>query len=368
MNCNILIIGSTGRLGIKLTQYCYLNNINIHGATCYKNIKLLEKISKKNKINHTFTLNNNKSFSNFLNYLTKYKFNIIYFLDYGAISIKILKQILLTQVNCNIAIANKEMIIAGGRLLIREIENSKNIFIPLDSEHFSLLNLKLYNDEVDKIFITASGGPFYFKKKLNLLNVNKKKVLSHPKWDMGFNNLIDSSNFINKLLEIFELSSIFDIDIKKIDFVVSPSAYIHSIVLFKDGHTIYNCFNNDMLIPLLKPLRSFYYLEPFKINLKNIKPKDFYFEKAKDKRFKILNYFKFLKEMPHINQIKFMIINNYAQNLYLNNKFKYSDILPYILNQLNNTNIKKYKLKNFDDIIIYINFLKKIYKFENVIN
>ena len=85
-------------------------------------------------------------------------------------------------------------------------------------------------NNIKKIYITASGGPFYFNKKINLNKVKFKKVLSHPKWKMGKNNLIDSSNFINKILEIYELSYIYNIDLNKIDFLISKEAYIHSII------------------------------------------------------------------------------------------------------------------------------------------
>ena len=113
----------------------------------------------------------------------------------------------------------------------------KMYFYSFRLEHFSLFNLKLLDSQIKKISITASGGPFYFNKKLNLRNVSFSKVLSHPKWSMGKNNLIDSSNFINKILEIFELSYIYNINLNKIDFVVSPEAFIHSIVQYND-HTI----------------------------------------------------------------------------------------------------------------------------------
>ena len=76
-------------------------------------------------------------------------------------------------------------------------------------------------NDINKVYITASGGPFYFQKKINLNKVSLKQVLNHPKWNMGKNNSIDSSNFIKKLLEIYELSIIFNIDINKIDFLVS---------------------------------------------------------------------------------------------------------------------------------------------------
>ena len=89
--------------------------------------------------------------------------------------------------------------------------HKENPFVPI-SYNFNSYNVK-------KILITASGGPFYFNKKINLKKVTKKQVLSHPKWKMGSNNLIDSSNFVNKFLEILELSYIYDIPLNKIDFV-----------------------------------------------------------------------------------------------------------------------------------------------------
>ena len=165
--------------------------------------------------------------------------------------------------------------------------------IPLDSEHFSLINSKLKHNNIDKVYITASGGPFYFNKKINLNNVTINKVLSHPKWKMGKNNLIDSSNFINKILEIFELSYIFDIPLYKIDFLVSKEALIHSIIIFKDGTVSLNCFKNNMIIPLSYPLKFFYDLKA------NYKSDDFFLdnknlslEKPNDKRFIIFKYLK----------------------------------------------------------------------------
>ena len=117
--------------------------------------------------------------------------------------------------SCLFAVANKEMLIAGGNLLQKKIIASNNKFLPLDSEHYSLRYLNLNNKHINKLYITASGGPFYFKKKIDLKKVSLKQVVSHPKWKMGLNNSIDSSNFINKILEIFELSAIEGNSLKK---------------------------------------------------------------------------------------------------------------------------------------------------------
>ena len=100
----------------------------------------------------------------------------------------------------------------------------------------------------------------YFNKSINLNNVSFKEVISHPKWKMGINNSIDSSNFVNKVLEIHELSIIYDIDIKNIDFLISKEAFVHSLVLYKNGLNTLNCFNNDMIISLSYPLRKFFNL------------------------------------------------------------------------------------------------------------
>ena len=134
------------------------------------------------------------------------------------------------------------MIIAGGPTLRKIMNSPKYKFIPLDSEHYSMINHNFNDLNVSKVFITASGGPFYFKKKIDLKNVNLKEVLNHPKWKMGINNTIDSSNFINKFLEIFELSIIFNISLEKIDFLISKEAFVHSIVIYKDNNISINCF------------------------------------------------------------------------------------------------------------------------------
>ena len=254
MNKKILIIGSTGKLGSKLLNYTKKENISVNAITCFANKKKLLDQTKKFNIDRSFILSLSSERNSFLKFLSKSKFSIIYFLDYGSSSLFYLDIILKINNGCIIAIANKEMIIAGGHLLRNKIIRSKNILLPLDSEHFSIFRLKPTDIETKHLYITASGGPFYFNKKINLDKVTKKDVVSHPKWKMGINNSIDSSNFINKMLEIFELSIIYNINISKVDFLISQEAFIHSLICFKDNTININCFENDMLIPLIKPL------------------------------------------------------------------------------------------------------------------
>ena len=361
MKPNILIIGSTGKLGAKLLSFCSKNNIPISTISCYSNSKKIFKQKEKYKIKNYFILSKLISNIKFCDYLSTNKFQIIYFLDYGAYSLKYLELILKNNQNTYISIANKEMIIAGGKFLKKSIEDSNNFLLPMDSEHFSLMNSNFNKNNINKIYITASGGPFYFNKKINLDKVNINKVLSHPKWKMGKNNLIDSSNFINKILEIFELSYIFDIPLDKIDFLISKQALIHSIISFKDGVVSINCFKNDMIIPLSYPLRFFYDLKSiYKSDEFFMKSENLALEKPDDKRFLIFKYLKKIRKFKHSEIIKFMILNNSAQYLYLNNKINYNQIIPYIMNRITKNKNEK-NFQNYSSILNYLDGLKKRY-------
>ena len=355
----IIIVGATGKLGSKLLSYTNKNSIPIYSITCFKNSNKLHKQKIKYSIENSFVLSKQNDQNNFFKILEK-KIKLIYFLDYGSFSLRYLNHFLNFNKNSFVAIANKEMIIAGGTLLQNKIKKTNNNLIPLDSEHFSLINSKI-NNNIKKIYITASGGPFYFKKNINLSSVRKKNVLSHPKWDMGTNNLIDSSNFINKILEIYELSYIYNIPLNKIDFLISKQAYIHSVVHFNDSTLSINCFTNDMLVTLIKPLRYIY-------NLNKSKLKQYYFdlnnlkiEKPNDKRFPLFSIKKNLLRLSHSDQIKLMIINNSAHKLYLSNKLKYNHIIKYIMSELLKDR-KNVNLNSFENILNFIDQNNNNYK------
>tara|TARA_Y200000002_G_scaffold351329_1_gene329251 strand:+ start:44 stop:1135 length:1092 start_codon:yes stop_codon:yes gene_type:complete len=360
MNVKIIIVGSTGKLGTKLLNFTNKNSIPIYGITCYKNYKKLNNQKNKYKIKKSFVLNNSNDRDKFFK-LLEVKINILYFLDYGSLSLSYLNHFLKFNKNSIIAIANKELIIAGGSILQSKINKTNNTFIPLDSEHFSLINSNINKKNIQKVYITASGGPFYFKKKLNLNNVNSKLVLSHPKWKMGKNNLIDSSNFINKVLEIYELSYIYNIPLNKIDFLISKEAFIHSIVHYNDNTLSLNCFMNDMLITLIKPLSFFYNIKPMSIKQSYLNFNNLKIEKPIDDRFSLFNYRKELIKLSHSQQIKLMIINNSAHKLYLSNKLHYSNIISYIMNEILNKPDNT-KLDSFSSILKFIKSNNDYYK------
>ena len=361
MKNNILIVGSTGKLGSQLLNYINKEKISVKAITCFSNKKKLLNQKKKYNIDNSFILSISSEKNDFLKFISKFKFSIIYFLDYGSSSLIFLDIILKNNSGSNIAIANKEMIVAGGHLLRNKILRSKNKLIPLDSEHFSLFRLNPKDIEIKHLYITASGGPFYFNKKVNLSRVSQKEVTSHPKWKMGINNSIDSSNFINKVLEIFELSIIYNINISKIDFLISREAFIHSLVYFKDNTININCFENDMLIPLIKPLTQILNSKDLKLKTKKyLNPENLKLEVFNDRRFKIFKYFKKIKKFTHNQQISFMILNNYAHINYLNGKLLYPYIIDFIFDKIEPQ--KDMKFRNFHDILKYIEALKNKYE------
>jgi 1-deoxy-D-xylulose-5-phosphate reductoisomerase len=363
MTKKILIIGSTGKLGKLLVNYCKKNNIQIDAITSYKNFKLQISQQKELNIKHGFCLSKKDEIIKFKNYIKLRKFKVVYFLDYGALSLNYINIIINNNSKTNLCIANKEMIIAGGKLLIDKINSSDNILVPLDSEHFSMVNSNTSNNEIDKVYITASGGPFYFKKKTNLNHVSLKQVLNHPKWDMGKNNSIDSSNFINKVLEIIELSIIFNIDINKIDFLVSKEAFVHSIIIYKNSTLLINCFENNMLIPMISPLLKIFNSKQISFNKsKTFDLKNFQLETINDNRFKILKYMDDIKSFNHLERIHFLLLNNKAHSMYLKNKLKYNRIINFIFKNIPKKNLSYPPLNSFSNIIKLINGLKSKYE------
>lgn len=354
MRPKILILGATGVLGIKLLKYLYALKIKTYTAVCFKNFKYLKILSNKYEIKNIYCMGINTDNLLLQNNLLKNNYDIIYCLDTNLTSFPLIIKSLNFQTKCIYAIANKDLIIAGGNILINKILSSKNIIYPLDSEHFSLINLFSINKKsISKIYITASGGPFYFKKK-DVNKVTKKEVLNHPKWRMGTDISIDSSNFINKIFEIFELSIIYDFPLEKIDFMISKDAFVHSIVVFKDGRYTFNIFKNDMLIPLAKPLENFGFTKKFntKLDLEDYKSFKLSFRRL-DKRFKIFSRIKSIKKFSHYDQLNFLLLNKKAHVLYLTNNLKYNEITDYIFSNLKKLN-KNYKFSSLNDIVRYI--------------
>lgn len=155
-----------------------------------------------------------------------------------------------------IALANKESLVVGGELILKELKNSNAKLIPVDSEHSAMLQCIVGepSDKIEKIIITASGGPFRSFTKEQMKRVTKAQALNHPNWDMGAKITIDSSTMMNKGLEIIEAHWLFDIPVEKIEPVIHPQSIIHSIVTFIDGSSKAQLGPPDMKVPIIYAL------------------------------------------------------------------------------------------------------------------
>ena len=151
-----------------------------------------------------------------------------------------------------VCLANKEVLISAGSLVKRLAKQSGAKLLPVDSEHSALFQaLQGENiEEVSRLIITASGGPFRNRSKDELQNVSLADALKHPSWDMGAKITIDSSTLMNKGLEVIEANVLFDTPAEKIDVVIHPQSIIHSMIEFCDGSTMAQWSDPDMKLPI----------------------------------------------------------------------------------------------------------------------
>ena len=183
----------------------------------------------------------------------------------------------------HIALANKETMVVAGEIINRlAIENRVNIY-PVDSEHSAIFQCLVgeFNNEIEKIYLTASGGPFRGYSIEQLANVTKTDALKHPNWDMGAKITIDSASMMNKGFEVIEAKWLFGLKPEQIDVVVHPQSIIHSIVQFRDGSMKAQMGLPDMKLPI-----------QYALNFPERLPSSY-------KRFSFLDYPKLTFEQPN---------------------------------------------------------------------
>jgi len=151
-----------------------------------------------------------------------------------------------------LAIANKEPLVIAGELLTREAEENGCTILPVDSEHSAIFQAMQSGrrEEVNKIILTASGGPFRKTSAEDIQNVTLEQALSHPVWDMGPKITIDSATMMNKALEIIEAHWLFDMPVEAIEVLIHPESIVHSLVEFVDGSVIAQLGSPDMCLPI----------------------------------------------------------------------------------------------------------------------
>lgn len=166
----------------------------------------------------------------------------------GAIGIK--PTLAAIKLKKRIALANKETLVAAGEIVMKQARLSGCEIIPVDSEHSAVFQCFNHGKNVEKVILTASGGPFRGKKRNELLNITKENALKHPNWVMGAKITIDSATLMNKGLEVIEAYHLFNVPANKIDVLVHPQSIIHSMVEYQDGSIFAHLGKPDMRIPI----------------------------------------------------------------------------------------------------------------------
>ena len=277
----IAILGSTGSIGQSVLEIVkkskefkvellianknyskIINQIKVFkpSVVIVNNENTFLKIKKKYQNKRTIILEN---INNIKKYISKIDVTVSAIPGIAGLE----PTVFFTKISKKILLANKEAIICGWHLIKKNSIKYKTELVPIDSEHFSInILLKNYSiDQIEKIYITASGGPFL---KLNInkfKNIKPKDAVKHPKWNMGKKISVDSATLMNKVLEVTEALKLFPFRLKQYEIIIHPNSLIHAIVKLKNGTSLFLYHFPDMKIPIGNALlKNFNYRKLFK--------------------------------------------------------------------------------------------------------
>ena len=244
-----------------------------------------------------------------------------------------------------IAIANKESIVCGWPLIKKELKKNKTIFIPIDSEHFSIFSLLNNSDKnnIERIYITASGGPFINLPKSKFKKIKLNDALKHPNWSMGKKITIDSATLMNKVFEVIEARNIFDVNYEKISILTHPKSYVHTIIKFKNGLSKILIHEPDMKIPIYNSIYNKFTksLKTSPINFKNLN--DLNLQEVKKNKFPLVQLLDKLPKYPSLFETILITVNDYLVHKFLNKKINYQKMITLINKILNLKEFQKFK-------------------------
>ena len=260
----------------------------------------------------------------------------------------------------NIALANKESIIAGGNFLINIAKKNNCKILPVDSEHSAIWQCINNNNKnfLKKIILTASGGAFFNRNKEELKNISIKDVLKHPVWNMGAKISVDSATLINKGLEIIEAAYLFNINKNSINVLIHPQSIVHSMIELIDGNIFAQMSMPSMKFPIQYALtypERLDYSNNLKLNLASIKNLSFYEPDSETKE--ILNL---CRNTIGDNSLSCALnaINEVAVNAFLQEKIKFLDIKNIVKKSI--YRISSIKIKSIEDIIYCDKIARKV--------
>ena len=265
---NIMLLGSTGSIGTQTLEVVRTNeDMKVVSLAAYQNIDLLEKqiaefepevvcvykeekaleLKKRLQGKKVTVLTGMEGLTACATVLTG---TIVVAAVVGMIGIRPVIEAI--QANKDIAFANKETLVTAGHIIMPLVKKMGVKFLPVDSEHSAIFQCLqgVRHKEVEKLILTASGGPFRGKTRGELEKVTLQDALKHPNWSMGKKITVDSSTMVNKGLEVIEARWLFNIDFNRIQVVIQPQSIIHSMVEFRDGAVLSQLGTPDMRLPI----------------------------------------------------------------------------------------------------------------------
>ena len=371
MKKKIAILGSTGSIGKTLIDIISKdkNNFKIDLLSANKNYKqILKQAIKFNvknliitdkkafvKLQNQIKKRNIRIFNSFDHFIKNYKSKFDYSMC-AITGIDGLKPTLdIIRLSKAVAIANKEAIICGWPLIKKSLKKYNTKFIPVDSEHFTIwMATNNFKHSIEKIFITASGGPFKDLDIKKFKHITPNQAVKHPNWKMGNKISIDSSTMMNKVFEIIEAKNIFNIKYQQIDILIHKDSYLHSIIKFQNGIIKIVAHDTTMKVPIFN---SIYNNESKTIKTQDVsisKLNNLKLEKPNNKRFKILKILNFLPDKTSLFETAIVTANDILVDLFLNNKISYLDISKKLYKFIKLKKIKNFKHvapKNIQDIL-----------------
>ncbi len=265
---SISVLGSTGSIGTQTLDVAEKLNISVCALTAYSNIDLLEKQIRKfrprlavvfleeqaQKLKERIKDTKTCVMSGMEGLISAAEIDSADIVLNALVGMVGLEPTLrAVEAKKNIALANKETLVAGGSLVMNAVTKNGVHLYPVDSEHsaiFQCLQGRPDEKSLKKIILTASGGPFFGKTKSELENVTLAQALNHPNWSMGAKITIDSATMMNKGLEIIEAYWLFGVDADQIDVVVHRESIVHSMIMYRDNSVIAQLGLPDMRIPI----------------------------------------------------------------------------------------------------------------------
>ena len=224
----------------------------------------------------------------------------------------------------SIAIANKESIICGWNLIEKELQKYNTKFIPIDSEHFSIMSLldNAQIKDVESIFITASGGPFLNYPLSRFKLITPKLALNHPNWKMGKKISVDSSTMMNKVFEIIEARKIFNINYKKLNILIHSKSYVHAVIKFSNGLTKILVHDTNMTIPIFNSIYNDFQKKIISKKFDTDKMNDLDFQKVDYKKFPVVKLISLLPYRHSLFETVLVSANDDLVNNFLTQYFE----------------------------------------------